>query len=128
VNDPNDIEETIEVPELLEAPAVQEAEVTSPPELSPSPNGAAEILVVPETIAPPIHEIQRRRELARGLIGIILGIAFLATAFWVLATATFAEGTAWANTKEALQILLPVESSLLGAAVVFYFTGNGEQR
>jgi len=123
MNNPDDTEEIIEVPELA---SVQDVElITSPPELTPSPDGIEEI-IVPGTI--PIQEGQRHLATARLWIAAILSLAFLATALWVLATATFGAGTAWANTKEALQILLPVESSLLGSAVVFYFTGSGEQR
>ena len=110
--------EVIDVSEIVASP-VQEVEAPDSPEI-------IDASVLPDV--QPIQERDRRRETARIWIAVILGVVFLVTAFWVLATATFGEGTAWANTKEALQILLPVESSLLGSAVVFYFTGSGEQR
>jgi len=120
----NDEAEVLEVPELVAV--VQEVDLPAVPAQLPGPNGV-EILDVPDLVVQ-WPEVQRRRETARVWIAGILGVAFLLTVGWVLATATFGEGTAWANTKEALQILLPVESSLLGAAVVFYFTGSGEQQ
>jgi len=85
-----------------------------------------DVLYVSELVDP-IQKVRRRRETARIWITVILGIVFAITTFWALGTATFGTELAWTNTKEALQILLPVESSLLGAAVVFYFTGNGAQ-
>ena len=105
-------EETLEVPEVLS---------TSPVQIL---GEQRETLDVPEVLTTlPVEEIQRRREIARGWIAGILGVTFLATTIWVLFTATFFGEAAWANTLNALQILLPVESSLLGSAVVFYFTG-----
>jgi len=85
-----------------------------------------EDLLVPEGFAPPVQEM--RRETARAWLAGTLVAVFLLTAGWVLAIAVFGNDAEWKNTKEALQILLPVESSLLGSAVVFYFTGNTGQR
>ena len=70
-----------------------------------------------------VSETKRRGDTTRLWIAVILGVTFLLTVSWALYVATF-KGTAWVNAKEALQILLPVESSLLGSAVVFYFTGK----
>ena len=86
-----------------------------------------ETLAVPGVLSTPVHELDAKRDVARLWIAGTLAATFLLTAGWVLGTATFGEAAAWANTKEALQILLPVESSLLGSAVVFYFTGTGRQ-
>ena len=77
----------------------------------------------------PIMELdaRRRRDMARVWIAAILGATFLITLIWTLAVVTF-KPAAWAIMKEALLIVLPVESSLLGAAVAYYFAGSGVQR
>ncbi len=73
-------------------------------------------------------ERERRREFARQYIAIILLLIFAATVVWVLVTALIGSESAWTNTKEALQILLPVEASLLGSAVSFYFATSDAWR
>lgn len=73
-------------------------------------------------------ERERRREFARQYIALILLLIFALTAIWVLITALIGSELAWTNTKEALQILLPVEASLLGSAVSFYFATSNSWR
>ena len=75
-----------------------------------------------------LRERERRREFARQDIALILLLIFAVTAVWVLITALIGSELAWANTKEALQILLPVEASLLGSAVTFYFATSDAWR
>ena len=68
-----------------------------------------------------LRDRERRREFARYYIAVILLLVFAITVVWVLYAAFYGSETAWENTKEALQVLLPVEASLLGSAVSFYF-------
>ena len=65
--------------------------------------------------------MERRREYARQFIAVGLVVIFAMTIMWVLYAAFAGGDGAWKNTKEALQILLPVEASLLGSAVSLYF-------
>ena len=74
------------------------------------------------------RDVARQRESYRGWVAISLGIIFFITIIWTLTNATLGNEVVWANTKEALQVLLPVEASLLGSAVVFYFTSERRPR
>jgi heme A synthase len=60
-----------------------------------------------------------RRETARYVLALLLGLTFLGTV--VLAFAG-AQTSNWANTKELLDVLIPVEAALLGSALTFYFS------
>ncbi len=90
--------------------------------------GATTVEAVDVGESQPLREVQRRREFARFWIALILLIVFSATVIWVLFAAFWGNDTAWKNTKDALQILLPVEASLLGSAISFYFATRGEDR
>lgn len=70
---------------------------------------------------------QLRQEVARQAIAVGLVIIFAVTIIWVLYAATIDRPETWVNTKEALQILLPVEASLLGSAVGYYFATSSDR-
>ena len=75
-----------------------------------------------DDIAPRLRT--RERHLwAQELIRAGLAIAFFAllavTVIWALTQVGTA--AAWTNAKEALQILLPVETTLVGASTAFYY-------
>jgi hypothetical protein len=56
----------------------------------------------------------------RGYLAIGFAALFSLTVFWACYAAAFCP-TAWTSVKEALQILLPAETALLGSVVGFYF-------
>jgi hypothetical protein len=58
------------------------------------------------------------QELVRAGLAIAFFLLLGLTVIWAL---VLAGGTGWANAKEALQILLPAETGLLGSAAGFYF-------
>jgi hypothetical protein len=61
------------------------------------------------------------QELVRAGLAIALFLLLAVTVVWVL----FLAGTSnWPNAKEALQILLPAETGLLGSAAGFYFASR----
>ena len=68
-------------------------------------------------------EVQRRREFARVWITVALVVILGITVVWVLVNAARGPDV-WEQTKDALQIILPVEAALLGSAISFYFASN----
>ena len=58
------------------------------------------------------------QELVRAGLAIAFFMLLALTIIWAL---VLAGGAGWANAKEALQILLPAETGLLGSAAGFYF-------
>jgi hypothetical protein len=58
------------------------------------------------------------QELVRASLAIAFFILLALTVVWAL---WLANGPNWPNAKEALQILLPAETGLLGSATGFYF-------
>jgi hypothetical protein len=63
-----------------------------------------------------------RRLLVQKAVG--TGLVLAITAIFLLTTVyAFGKvgGSEWANTKELLELLLPAETALLGAAIGFYF-------
>ena len=59
------------------------------------------------------------QELVRAGLAIAFFLLLALTVVWALAQT--GSTTAWANAKEALQILLPVETALVGASTAFYY-------
>ena len=74
------------------------------------------------------RERERIREFARHYLALILLALFAVTVGWVLYVAQFGTDESWTGVKEALLILLPVEASLLGSALSFYFATSGSRR
>ena len=88
-----------------------------------------ETLQLPELdeTAHPVREfnVGRRlfiQEVVRAGLAVVFALFFLLTIIWAFVNVS---GENWANTKELLQVLLPAETAILGAAVGFYF---GSQR
>lgn len=61
------------------------------------------------------------REVIRLLIVILLFLIFGGTIGSSI-YAAFLNGNAWANDKDLLNLILPVETALIGTAVAFYMT------
>ena len=63
------------------------------------------------------------QELGRDGVRALLAFGFLALLFVtvLLAMNNTGDATKWTNTKELLDVLLPAETALVGAAVAFYF-------
>lgn len=59
------------------------------------------------------------QELVRAGLAIAFFLLLAATIIWALTQVE--SPTAWTNAKEALQILLPVETALVGASTAFYY-------
>jgi F0F1-type ATP synthase assembly protein I len=64
------------------------------------------------------------RDLGRLVLAIVLGLAFLLTVVAALVVAIWGDDASRARVKEALTALLPTETLLLGAAVIWYFAGQ----
>lgn len=60
-----------------------------------------------------------RKMIVRSLLiaGLIIIVGGFVSAIW-------GKGDAWSNTKDLLDLLVPAETALLGAAVAFYMTGS----
>lgn len=58
------------------------------------------------------------QEVVRALVTFALAVLLIVTVVFAFLNVN---GPGWANVKELLQILLPVESGLLGGALGFYF-------
>ena len=71
-------------------------------------------------------ERERRRDSVRLYIVLILLAMFAATIVFVFVGALFGSTENWNNVKDALQVILPVEASLLGSAITFYYV-NGNK-
>lgn len=61
------------------------------------------------------------QELVRASLAIAFFLLLALTVIWAL---VLAGGAGWVNAKEALQILLPAETGLLGSAAGFYFASR----
>ena len=83
-----------------------------------------EVIEQPEVRSGQPYELlarDRRRDVVRLLIVGVLLASFAFTIGFVLFGAYFGTTENWNNIKEAIQIILPVEASLLGSALSFYF-------
>jgi hypothetical protein len=110
--------------EVSPAPAVDDAASTESERLRARllPGYAADTLEVPEfrdkrlTEGKWSHEESLRGWLAGGFT-----VLFAITVIWVALSASCCNKATWTNVKEAIQIILPAETALLGSAVGFYF-------
>lgn len=73
--------------------------------------------------ATPRPQYEERHLFVQELVRAGLAIAFFLLLALTVVWAFFQVGstTAWTNAKEALQILLPVETALVGASTAFYY-------
>lgn len=113
----------LDVPALDDATPVAERDLSE--ELGTGrPEDIGDAPEVPSNLQSAMEaEVQRRREFARVWITVALVAILGLTVVWVLVNA--ARGSdIWTNTKDALQIILPVEAALLGSAISFYFASN----
>ena len=71
----------------------------------------------------PQPRLQERHLWAQELVRASLAIAFFLLLALTVVWSLFQVGNAaaWTNAKEALQILLPVETALVGASTAFYY-------
>lgn len=98
----------------------------------PSQRSAPDLIDLPgvvDTLEPP--RTNPVNITAEQTVQLLLAIAFTvilaATATFACFAAVFASATGWANVKSLLELLLPVETSLLGTAVGFYFGTKKQQ-
>lgn len=75
-----------------------------------------------------VRDVLLSEEFARAGCGLSLILIFaltIAGAFWILfhleATQAAVGEQLWQHTKDLLEVLLPAETALLGAAIAFYF-------
>ena len=71
----------------------------------------------------PVRRTLFLQEAARETVRALLAFGFLALLFVTVyfAMSNVGDDSEWANTKQLLDVLLPAETALVGAAVAFYF-------
>lgn len=126
-NDPKGIPENQE-PEVVDESIFLVPEVEEPADIERSTERSLQVPDVREGQVEEIVRAHRVREWTRVWLALVLLVLFSITLSVVLAVASLGTERQWSQLKDALQIILPVETSLLGSAVVFYFTGGRERR